>query len=125
MATDVFAGLPVDDFETARAWYRLFVGRAPDVIPKPDEAVWRLAGTGWIYVVADGARAGSAIVTLLVDDLTITLGQSLAEHEPTRGRELTRCCREPPRTRVRSGAVGARTEADLYGSPIVCRRVRI
>lgn len=74
MVTEVFAGMPVDDFDTALAWYRLFVNRAPDMTPKPGEAVWRLAGTGWIYVVADEARAGSAIVTLLVDDLEQHVG---------------------------------------------------
>jgi hypothetical protein len=74
MVTEIFAGIPVDDFETATAWYRLFVGRAPDVVPNADEAVWRLAGTGWIYVVADPARAGSAIVRLLVDDLERHVG---------------------------------------------------
>jgi predicted enzyme related to lactoylglutathione lyase len=74
MVTEVFAGMPVDDFETACAWYRIFVGRGPDDCPKPDEAVWRLVGTGWISVVADAARAGSAIVTLAVDDLERHVG---------------------------------------------------
>jgi predicted enzyme related to lactoylglutathione lyase len=74
MVTEVFAGMPVDDFETACAWYRIFVGRAPDSTPTTDEAVWRLVGTGWISVVADAARAGSAIVTLAVDDLERHVG---------------------------------------------------
>jgi predicted enzyme related to lactoylglutathione lyase len=74
MVTEVFAGLPVDDFDTALAWYRLFVNRAPDMTPKAGEAVWRLAGTGWICVVADEARAGSGLVTLLVDDLEHHVG---------------------------------------------------
>ena len=74
MITEVFAGIPVDDVETARAWYQIFVGRPPDMVPKPGEAFWRLAGTGWISVVADDARAGSALVTLLVDDLEQHVG---------------------------------------------------
>ena len=72
--TEVFAGIPVDDFETASAWYRIFVNREPDLVPKDGEVAWRLAGNGWIYVVADDARAGSAIVTLLVDDLAEHVG---------------------------------------------------
>jgi hypothetical protein len=74
MVTEVFAGMPVDDFRTACAWYRLFVGREADVVPSAGEAVWRLAGAGSICVVADAARAGSAIVTLLVDDLERHVG---------------------------------------------------
>jgi hypothetical protein len=57
VVTEVFAGIPVDDFETARAWYQIFVGRSPDMVPKDGEAVWKLAGNGWIYVVADDERA--------------------------------------------------------------------
>jgi len=74
MITDAFAGLPVDDFETACAWYEIFFGRPPDVVPKAGEAVWRVAGTSWVYVVADEARAGSALLTLLVDDLEQHVG---------------------------------------------------
>jgi hypothetical protein len=78
MITEVFAGIPVDDFETATAWYRIFVNREPDMVPKDGEVVWRLAGNGWIYVVADEARAGSTIVTLLVDDLAEQVGSLAA-----------------------------------------------
>ena len=74
MVTEVFAGMPVDDFDTACAWYRIFVGRGPDLAPNPDEALWRLVGTGWISVVADAARAGSAVLTLAVDDLERHVG---------------------------------------------------
>ncbi len=74
MVTEVFAGMPVDDFETARAWYEIFVGRPPDVLEEANEAVWRLAGTGGVCVFADDARAGSATVTLRVDDLERHVG---------------------------------------------------
>ncbi len=74
MVTEVFAGMPVDDFETARAWYEIFVGRPPDVVARANEAVWRLAGTGGVSVFADDARAGSATVTLRVDDLERHVG---------------------------------------------------
>lgn len=74
MVTEVFAGIPVDDFETARAWYEIFVGRPPDVVAGPHEAVWRLAGCGGVRVVADDARAGSAVMTLVVDDLERHVG---------------------------------------------------
>ena len=74
MITQVFAGIPVDDFPTARAWYEILLGRKPDLVPRDDEAAWQLTETGWIYVVADAQRAGSALATFLVDDLERQIG---------------------------------------------------
>lgn len=74
MITDIFAGIPVDDFETACAWYEIFAGRPPDLTSRPGEGVWPIAGSGWIAVVADEARAGSALLTLIVDDLKDHVG---------------------------------------------------
>lgn len=67
--TNVFAGVPVSDLDTAVAWYGLLVGRPPDLMPNETEAAWQLAGAGWIYVVVDAERAGTALHTVLVDDL--------------------------------------------------------
>jgi catechol 2,3-dioxygenase-like lactoylglutathione lyase family enzyme len=66
--TEFFAGVPVTDLAAALAWYERLFGGAPDFRPDADEAVWRIAG-GWVYVVRDPARAGNALLTLLVDDL--------------------------------------------------------
>jgi catechol 2,3-dioxygenase-like lactoylglutathione lyase family enzyme len=65
----VFGGVAVADFGAALPWYELLFGRPPDLIPKEDEAAWHLTETAWIYLVADSARAGRALITLLVDDL--------------------------------------------------------
>ncbi len=97
MVTEVFAGIPVDDFETARGWYEIFAGRPPDVAERPNEAVWRLAQSGGIHVVADDARAGSGTVTLIVDDLERHVGfialRGIAPHSidvvPGAGRTAT------------------------------------
>jgi hypothetical protein len=67
--TYVFAGIPVVDRDAAAGWYERLVGRPPDLIPNDDEAAWRLTDTGWIYIVVDAKRAGSALNTVLVDDL--------------------------------------------------------
>lgn len=67
--THVFAGIPVGDREAAVAWYERFAGRPPDLIPNDAEAAWRLTPTGWIYVIADAGEPGTALQTLLVDDL--------------------------------------------------------
>jgi predicted enzyme related to lactoylglutathione lyase len=68
-ATFLFAGVPVADYDAALPWYERLVGRAPDMLPKEQEAAWQLTETGWIYLVADADRAGRALLTILVDDL--------------------------------------------------------
>ncbi len=65
----LFASIPVAGRDAAVAWYERFAGRPPDLIPNDDEAAWRLTEAAWIYVVVDAARAGSALHTVLVDDI--------------------------------------------------------
>jgi hypothetical protein len=54
-------------------WYERLAGREPDLIPNDQEAAWRLTEAGWIYLILDPDRAGSALHTLLVGDLDIFL----------------------------------------------------
>jgi predicted enzyme related to lactoylglutathione lyase len=75
MVTYVFAGIPVADRDQAVDWYERLTGRPPDLIPNEDEAAWRMTETGWIYLVADDERAGSALNTLLVEDLEALLAE--------------------------------------------------
>jgi catechol 2,3-dioxygenase-like lactoylglutathione lyase family enzyme len=65
----LFAGVPVADLASARAWYERLLGRPPDMIPNENEVVWQLAEAGWIYVVEDEERAGRSLLTLVVDDV--------------------------------------------------------
>ncbi len=65
----IFAGIPVADRDAAAGWYERLVGRPPDLLPNESEAAWQLTGSGWIYLLADAERAGSALHTLLVADL--------------------------------------------------------
>ncbi|MEO5709086.1 MAG: VOC family protein [Nocardioidaceae bacterium] len=69
MALDLFAGIPVRDFDTARAWYERLLGRPPSFLPHDTEAVWEVAEHRYVYVVQDPDRAGHAVLTLFVDDL--------------------------------------------------------
>lgn len=70
MSTDLlFAGVAVADYERALAWYTRLFGRPADVDVAENEAMWQVAEGGWIYVVGDASRAGSALVTLLVGNL--------------------------------------------------------
>jgi catechol 2,3-dioxygenase-like lactoylglutathione lyase family enzyme len=66
--THTFAGLPVADYARAYDWYEHLLGRA-DMFPHESECVWQLTPTSSIYVVQDPQRAGSALVTLALDDL--------------------------------------------------------
>src|SRR5262249_8377456 len=50
-------------------WYERLLGRPPDLIPNAHEAAWQLTATSWVYIVAAADRAGTALHTLLVDDL--------------------------------------------------------
>lgn len=68
-ATHVFSGIPTADLASAIAWYERLLGRPPDNRPNEHEAVWQLAESGLIYVVADGARAGNGMLTVIVEDL--------------------------------------------------------
>jgi catechol 2,3-dioxygenase-like lactoylglutathione lyase family enzyme len=67
--THLFAGIAAADYDASVAWYERLLGRPPDMLPREQEAVWRLSGTGWVYVVGDAVRAGGGMLTLLVDDL--------------------------------------------------------
>jgi predicted enzyme related to lactoylglutathione lyase len=82
--THVFGSIPIADLDSARSWYERFIGRAPDLVPNESEAAWRLTETGWLYVILDEVRAGSALHTLLVDDLDAFLA-GLAQRGITAG----------------------------------------
>ena len=58
----VFVGVAVAYYESALEWYERLLGRPADVIPHETEALWRLADSSWIYVVADSGRAGKALL---------------------------------------------------------------
>ena len=74
MAVDLFAGIPVRDFVTARAWYERLLGAPPSFLPHDTEAVWEIAEHRSLYVVEDPGRAGHAVLTIFVDDLDAWVG---------------------------------------------------
>jgi hypothetical protein len=67
--THTFAGLPVAHYIPAYDWYARLLGRDADMFPHERECVWQLTATSSIYVAQDPERAGSAIVSLALDDL--------------------------------------------------------
>ena len=69
MAVDLFAGMPVDDYERAAAWYERFLGSEPSFLPNDTEAVWELAENRYLYIDVRPEHAGHAMHTVFVDDL--------------------------------------------------------
>jgi len=64
MALDLFAGIPVTDYDAALPWYEQFFGRQPSFLPNSIEAVWEVAEHRYVYIVEDPERAGNALVLL-------------------------------------------------------------
>ena len=69
----MFAGIAVADFDVALGWYERFMGQPPDFFPHEREAVWQVTETAWLYSVADAARAGGGLLTIMVDNLETRL----------------------------------------------------
>jgi len=69
MALDLFSGIRVSDFATARDWYAALFGGEPTFLAHPTEAVWELAEHRYVYIEEHPDRPGGAELTLFVDDL--------------------------------------------------------
>jgi len=69
VAVDLFAGLPVRDYERARAWYERLLGSAPSLLPNDVEAVWELAEHRYVFIEVRPEHAGHAMHTVILDDL--------------------------------------------------------
>jgi hypothetical protein len=84
MVSNLLAVVPVADFVPALDWYERLLGRPPDVFPMADErlAEWQLTFSAGIQVVDDPGRAGTAQVTLAVDDLDKALAALSARGLP-------------------------------------------
>jgi catechol 2,3-dioxygenase-like lactoylglutathione lyase family enzyme len=99
--THVFAGLPVADFDAARAWYERLLGRPPDLVAHATDVAWQLTESGWVYVVQDRERAGHALVTVLVDDLDALALEGEADGAPGKFRSVT--VTDPEGNRIQFG----------------------
>ena len=68
MSLNLFAGIGVSDYRTARPWYERLLGAQPSFLPHATEAVWELAEHRFLFIVEDTERAGRAQHTIFVDD---------------------------------------------------------
>ncbi len=69
VALNLFAGIPVSDFATAKQRYEQLLGGEPTFMAHATEGVWELAPERWVFVVEEPERAGGAVHAILVDDL--------------------------------------------------------
>src|SRR5712692_4305183 len=72
MTRDLFAGIPVRDYNAAVAWYERLLGAAPSFLPDDTEAVWELADHRFVYIDVRPEHAGH---TLFVGDFDAGISQ--------------------------------------------------
>jgi len=84
VAVDLFAGIPVGDYERAVAWYERLLGSAPSFLPNDTEAVWELAPNRYVFIEVRPEHAGHAMHTIFVDDFDARLQEMAGRGiEPT------------------------------------------
>ena len=64
MALDLFAGIPVSDYEAAKSWYERLLGAEPSFVGHATESVWELAEHRFLFILEDAERAGRASTPL-------------------------------------------------------------
>jgi hypothetical protein len=83
MAVELYAGIPVNDYPAALAWYEKLFGYSPTFVPHDTEAVWDLDEHRSVYIVQRPEYAGHAMHTIFVDDLDALVAQ-IADHPQLR-----------------------------------------
>jgi predicted enzyme related to lactoylglutathione lyase len=75
MPLDLYAGIYVRAYETAKTWYVRLLGSEPSLVASETEAVWELADHRSIFIEENAAHAGHALHTIFVDDLDALVAQ--------------------------------------------------
>lgn len=78
MATQLFAGIPVDDLDAAVDWYVRLLGREVSFRPDDTEAVWQLDDAVFVYVKTGRSVVGGAVTAITTDDLEHFLADAAA-----------------------------------------------
>lgn len=69
MDIDLFAGVPVTDYERGITWWERLLGKPAAFEAHATESVWEIAEHRYVYVVLDATRAGHAMVTMFLGEL--------------------------------------------------------
>jgi predicted enzyme related to lactoylglutathione lyase len=75
VALELFAGIPVGDYERALAWYERLLGSGPSFLPNETEAVWEITKHGSVFIEVRPQHAGHAMHTIFVDDFDARIGE--------------------------------------------------
>ena len=75
MTMDLFAGIPVRDYNAAAVRYERLLGARPSFLPNDTEAVWELADHRYVFIKARPAHAGHAMHTFFVGDFDARISQ--------------------------------------------------
>ncbi|WP_026411461.1 VOC family protein [Actinomadura oligospora] len=75
MTIDLFAGIPVSDYQAALAWYERLFGTPPAFEPNDSESVWEVAAHRYVYVVHLPERAGHALHTVFASDFDTRISE--------------------------------------------------
>lgn len=69
MLKNALAFVAVRDISSGVRWYRMVLGRDPDVQPMRGLAEWNFKGGGWLQVNENTRLAGRSSVTLVETDI--------------------------------------------------------
>ncbi len=87
---DLFAGIPVRDYESASTWYERLLGSEPSFRPHGTEADWELAEHRFLLIVQRPEHAGHATHTIFAGDVDALVAEISARGlEPTRRETLS------------------------------------
>jgi catechol 2,3-dioxygenase-like lactoylglutathione lyase family enzyme len=69
VVVDLFAGIPVRNYDGAVDWYERLLGSGPAFLPNDLEAVWEIGEHRYLFIEVRPEHAGHSMHTLFVDDL--------------------------------------------------------
>lgn len=75
VAVDLYAGIPVDNYPAALAWYEKLFGSPPTFVASDTEVVWELAEHRSVFIEQRPEHAGHAMLTIFIDDLDAFVAQ--------------------------------------------------
>jgi catechol 2,3-dioxygenase-like lactoylglutathione lyase family enzyme len=75
MAVDLFAGIPVGDYDDAVDWYERLLGAAPAFLPNDTEAVWEIGEHRYVFIEVRPDHSGHAMHTVFVSDFDARIAQ--------------------------------------------------
>jgi catechol 2,3-dioxygenase-like lactoylglutathione lyase family enzyme len=85
VTVDLFAGIPVSDYQAALAWYERLLGSAPAFLPSDTEAVWEIAEHRFVFIELRPDHAGHAMHTIFLGDFdAVVAGIADRGLEPTK-----------------------------------------